>query len=875
MLANAFAAPGMTEPELDLGLDAVAAHLMVLLVGGYETLTHLIATGLMRLSQHPDQLDRLRNDWSLIDRAIDEIIRLDGSSQFVTRVAAEDTEVAGQRIPRGSAIVLMLAAGNRDPRQFSDPERFDISRSEASHLGFGLGRHHCIGTLDAEQAGRVALTAFLKRYAQFGLAGDFESSVTWGQHPNTRCPTRMMMYLDSEAAGPAAYLPPGSTATDRSPVDPASPGLTATASRPAAQPRGAAAVMAPADLALLRMTATPAVSLSDELLWHDAVAAAAARAPDAVALRTASTDIAYERLIHAADVLAARLRNSGVEPGVVVAVVCDRVPEAYVAALAVGRAGGAFLTADASCPPERLRDMLHEARAAVVCVQPHLVEFARASAPATATMHTLDEAELASAPQPAPPVSGVHPGDPAYVVFTSGSTGRPKAIAVPHEALVNLQVALRHVYRLTPQDRVLQWFSPHFDGWPFDLVTALTAGASLVLPPPTNICVGPELREVLSRHAVTVATLTPTAWRTAPELAGLNHLRLVASAGEVLSGALVDRLATRGRRVLNLYGPAEAAIWSSWHECLPGSGEDPPIGVAIPNRRLYVIDHTGRPADNEAVGELWIAGPGLGRYLHRPDLMQQRFRPDPLAQRPDHLMYATGDLCRRRPDGSLTFVGRTDRQLKIRGQRIEPEEIERALETAPNVEHATVELVDGRLTATLIPVPGTPLEIEALTAHLRTRVHSAMVPVAFTVAARAALSGTGKRQIVADPPSGPPLPQAIPVAPASVSRPPHDESAAPRSIVATEARPSRHGDREHTIVTWQLAKLIANQLDVAAIHVRADSDFFALGGDSLSLAEFLVAVEDRLGAVLKIDEVLMGPTPTQLAALVLQRRRAA
>ena len=281
------------------------------------------------------------------------------------------------------------------------------------------------------------------------------------------------------------------------------------------------------------------------------------------------------------------------------------------------------------------------------------------------------------------------------------------------------------------------------------------------------------------------------------------------------------------------------------------------------------------PLEHGVVGELWIAGPGLGRYLHRPDLMQQRFRPDPLAPRPDQLMYATGDLCRRQPDGTLTFVGRTDRQLKIRGQRIEPEEIERALETAPNVEHAAVELVDGRLTATVIPVLGTSPDIEALTAHLRTRVHSAMVPVAFTVAAHAALSGSGKRRIVADPPPGAPAPPMRPATPATASRPPRDESATRRSISATQARPGQPGDREHTILTWQLAKLITNQLNVPAIRVRADSDFFALGGDSLSLAELLVAVEDRLGAVLKIDDVLMGPTPTQLAALVLQRRRAA
>ena len=347
-----------------------------------------------------------------------------------------------------------------------------------------------------------------------------------------------------------------------------------------------------------------------------------------------------------------------------------------------------------------------------------------------------------------------------------------------------------------------------------------------MLAPAAARCIGPSFRDVLRDRAVTVATLTPTAWRSVPDPSELATLRLAAAAGEALSGGLVAHLTAPGRRVLNLYGPAEAAIWASWHECRGEEGE-PPIGVPITNRRLYLVDGAGRPAPDGVPGELWIGGIGIGRYLRQPALMQQVYRPDPLATQPGQLMYATGDLCRRGVDGTLSYIGRVDRQIKIRGQRIEPEEVERALEAAPGVDHATVDLVDGRLTAVVVPSPRTELDPTALAAHLRDRMHSAMVPAVIEVAAEATLSLTGKRRRLPDRPTthdrvnGAAVSRAPgPIAPAPPIAP---EPTAPRPTPIRSA-PAGRTSREFTTYVWRIAKTIATQLQLPAgpnpVHLR-------------------------------------------------------
>ncbi|MGI8328759.1 amino acid adenylation domain-containing protein [Actinomadura scrupuli] len=836
VLANALAPLPLAGAELDSALDKVAANCLVLLGGGYQTLTQLIAMGIVLLSRHPDQLAALRAEPERIDFAVDEIMRLEGSSQYVARKAVEPVELAGRRIEPGQSVVILLGAANLDPRRYRDPDQFDITRAEGRHMGFGAGRHHCIGAVDAEQVARIAIAAFLDRYARFEVAPE-PDAISWGPHANTRCPERVMIDLGAPQAASLA-------------VPQAAP----------VSARGQVGQVGPDELEILRGRNDNPVSLDGERPWMQAVAGHARHSPDRVAVQAGTLQVSYAQLDRAADVLAARLQDLGVEPGVTVAIVMDRCPEALVAALAVGRAGAAFLTADTVCPPERLRTMLAEVDAGILCVQPQLAAKAGGLADGVPIVTvTLDE--LAAAERPAPIISGVRRGDTAYTVFTSGSTGRPKAISIDHEGLINLQVAQRQIFRLTPDDRVLQWFSPNFDGWPFDVVLALTAGVRLVLAPSAQVCVGSALHRILRDEAITVAALTPSAWRTITT-GDLLKLRIAATAGEVCTAELVDRLAAPRRRVLNLYGPAEATVWSTWHECEPGEGE-PPIGRPIINKQAYVLTPEGRPAGTGVVGELWIGGVGVGRYVRQIDLTRQRFRPDPLGTPPGRLMYATGDLCRWREDGSLEFVGRADRQVKIRGQRIELGEVERVLSAAPGISNASVRIEGDRLVATVVSADGA-FDEKKVREHLSGKLHSGMIPAVFTLTDAPALSVTGKLLL------GDADGVTVPVVHAEPPRPVQRFSRISLPVGPPASSPVVPPDpKRRTRLVWQIARLFAGCLTLPQRRVRTDSDFFLLGGDSLTFAEFLTAIEDEHLAVLEVDEVIATPTPEGIAELVL------
>jgi amino acid adenylation domain-containing protein len=804
-MVDQLAGPEVHGAALDQAIDAIAANCIVLAAGGHQTLTNLVAMVLVRLAQAPEELARVVADPGLIDAAINEGMRLDGSSQYVARHVARAVEIGGCAMAAGQTVVVLLAAANTDPRQFDEPDRFRLDRRDGKHLGFGVGRHHCSGSLDAVEAARAAVSAFVERYA-FALAPG-PDAITWGPHANTRCPAQVLMDVE--------------------------PRLHEQ------HPSPRALALSAQDRLLLRDATDLPVSLDGEQLWMDVVATTAERTPEVVALKAGATRITYEQLDRAADVLAARLRDRGVEPGTAVGLVLGRTVEAYVGALAVGRAGGVLMAADLACPHERLGLMLREARVDVVCTDHASRDVVDQLCHAGTDVIELDVDELLAAPPRRPGSSGVRAGDAAYLVFTSGSTGVPKAIVIDHEGLVNLHVAARQHLRVGPGDRVLQWFSPNFDGWHFDLVVGLTLGATLVLAPAAATCLGTALRTVLREEAITVATLTPTAWQTVAAADLPASLRLAATAGEACSAGLVERLAAPQRRVVNLYGPAEAAVWSTWHECSPGHG-DPPIGRPIVNRRVYLLTAEGRPAPSGELGEIWLGGSGVGRYVRQPGLMLTRFHPDPLPSRPGQLMYATGDLGRRRPDGTIEFAGRADRQVKVRGQRIELEEVELALAAAPGVLQASAAMRDGQLVATVVPSSGTGIDVSAVRAHLASRVHSGMIPSSLYVATEASVGVTGKLRLA--------------------PRPDRERDA------AAEA------ERERTRLIWAVARIYASCLDVPQTSIRLDTDFFTVGGDSLSLAELQTAIERELGVEIDCDAVIADATPTAVAELIARAR---
>jgi amino acid adenylation domain-containing protein len=384
------------------------------------------------------------------------------------------------------------------------------------------------------------------------------------------------------------------------------------------------------------------------------------RTPGAPAVISAESSLTYRELSRRADRLARHLRRLGVGPESVVALQMERSPELVTAALGVLRAGAAYLPLDPAYPAERLAWMVEDSGAKL-------------------RLTSIPEGEDGEEPRPGIPRP--EPGNLAYLIYTSGSTGRPKGVMVTHRGLPSMAAGQARLLDVRPGDRVLQFSSPSFDASVWELWQALAHGAALVLGRRDELLPGPGLVELLRRRAVTHITVPPSALAVMPagSESSLPDLRVLCVAGEACAPELALRWGggAGGRRFLNAYGPTEGTVCAAVGE---PSGDRLPIGRPFAGFRLYVLDTRDVPVPIGVPGELCFGGPGLARgYLGRPDLTAERFLPDPFGDLPGGRLYSTGDLVRRLPDGQLGYLGRIDHQVKIRGIRIEPGEIEAAL----------------------------------------------------------------------------------------------------------------------------------------------------------------------------------------------------
>ncbi|MFF2149262.1 amino acid adenylation domain-containing protein, partial [Kitasatospora sp. NPDC058190] len=409
----------------------------------------------------------------------------------------------------------------------------------------------------------------------------------------------------------------------------------------------------------------------------DAFAAQVAATPDALALVCGDTELTYRQLSARANRFAHALIARGVGPEQVVAVALPRSVESVVAVLGVLKAGAAYLPVDPAYPQARIAFMLDDARPSVVVDDPAMVAEA-AAWPDTDPVVTLDVRQ------------------PAYVIYTSGSTGRPKGVVVGHGGVASLVAGQIERFAIEPDSRVLQFASPSFDASVSEIYTALLRGAALVLPPaaePLAALTDPDL-------AVTHVTVPPSVLAAVPE--GSVTVSTLVVAGEACPPELVERWAP-GRRMINAYGPTETTVCATMSDPLsPGAGV-PPIGRPITNARVYVLDERLRPVPPGVPGELYVAGAGLARgYLNRPGLTAGRFVACPFGPAGAR-MYRTGDLVRFRTDGQLEYVGRADDQVKVRGFRVEPGEVEAALAEHPAVARSAVLAKDDRLVGYIVP----------------------------------------------------------------------------------------------------------------------------------------------------------------------------
>ena len=430
--------------------------------------------------------------------------------------------------------------------------------------------------------------------------------------------------------------------------------------------------------------------------FHDLVAERAASAPHAPAVESFGEVVTYHELNARADRLARLLHARSVGSETLVLVCMDASIDAIVAMLAIMKAGGAYVPIDPAEPRDRIQFIIDDTKAPLVLTRTSIADSLNLDVLCKEATGLLCVDALTGEPTGSPPLPGsgvVKPDQLAYVIYTSGSTGRPKGVLVEHGGLVNLVAAQQQTLGVSATSRVLQFASLSFDASIFEVAMALGSGGTLCLIPPDVRLPGPPLLDYLRRERVTIVTLPPTALAALP-FDALPDLTTITVAGEPCPGDVVDRWA-KGRRFFNLYGPTEATIWSTVATCIDGRRK-PPIGRPIQNHRVYILDHRCRPVPIGVPGEVYIAGAGVARgYLNRQELTAQRFvKLSPNGDGHEERLYRTGDLARYLPDGEIEFIGRTDHQVKLRGYRIELEEVEAVLQEYPGVQEATVCLRD-------------------------------------------------------------------------------------------------------------------------------------------------------------------------------------
>ncbi|MEV0637360.1 amino acid adenylation domain-containing protein [Streptomyces sp. NPDC050619] len=412
----------------------------------------------------------------------------------------------------------------------------------------------------------------------------------------------------------------------------------------------------------------------------------AARRPEAIAVTSGAESLSYGELIERVDRLAGHLRARGVQPGRAVGVLVER-SQLPVALLAVLKAGGCYVPLDPTFPVDRLTYMAEDAGL-------HLIVTTGTAETALGTIAVprlrMDRLADGATAYDVGTAGRPGPQDTAYVIYTSGSTGRPKGVAVPHRALVNFLSSMREEPGFGPEDTLLALTTVCFDIAALELYLPLVAGGRVEIAPAEVAKDGLKLRRHLQECGATVMQATPSTWKMLLAAGWQGDPALTAlCGGEALDQDTADVLAARTRAAWNLYGPTETTIWSAVARLR--AGERVNLGRAVANTQLLVLDERGQLVPPGVPGELHIGGDGLATgYVGRPELTADRFVPNPFAPSLSPCLYRTGDLVRALPEGTLEYLGRADAQVKVRGYRVEPGEVEAAMRRLAGVVEAVV-----------------------------------------------------------------------------------------------------------------------------------------------------------------------------------------
>ncbi|MGH9020883.1 MAG: non-ribosomal peptide synthetase, partial [Acidimicrobiales bacterium] len=578
---------------------------------------------------------------------------------------------------------------------------------------------------------------------------------------------------------------------------------------------------------------------------------------DALAVVAGAVTLTYGELNDASHRLARRLWTLGVEPGECIGVVDDRTASMVVSLLGVLRAGAAYVGIDPTAPPTRQARVRELAGVRVVLaseggasrIEPG-VDVVEVDA------RGFGRTRVRVSRPPTAPLNGNGPRSLAYVSFTSGSTGEPKGVEVAHRGVVRLARGARFV-EWRRGDAVYAGAPLAFDASTFEIFGPLLNGARVVMAPPGPLSVA-EIGDVLVEYGVTTAWFTAGLFHQLVDhgLARLTALRQILAGGDVLSTSHVNRLVRELRgdaRFVAGYGPTEGTTFSCALVLSRGDEVEGtvPLGGPLDNTAVAVLDRAGHAVPSGLAGELWIGGDGVALgYVARPDLTAERFSSDVLDGRLGEWAYRTGDRVRRR-GGSLEFLGRVDRQVKVRGFRVEPSEVEAALLRLAGVARAHVEPVaygrdDRRLVAYVVSSPGDVVDPDRLTRALRDTLPAHMVPAVIVGVDELPLRANGKID-----------PTQLPEPPSTwFDEDPSNPLTPLTSVVAAPVAGA--SALENTLVAlWQEV--------IGVRRIGLDDDFFDLGGHSLLAVELFAAIERATGARLRLATIFEAPTVARMA----------
>ncbi len=577
-----------------------------------------------------------------------------------------------------------------------------------------------------------------------------------------------------------------------------------------------------------------------DALVHKRFEQMALQMPDATAVVFGEQRLSYSELNRRANQAAHALVDKGIKPDTIVALAITRSIDWVVAVLAILKAGGAYLPLDAANPPARIAQIIADAQVKWVLGHQGWPQ----SHTEALTQHTaqwLDLAELKGEPHNVR-VADLTAGHLAYVIYTSGSTGKPKGVMLEHRGLYNTCVCQIDNFEITCASRVLQFASAAFDAATSEWAMALASGASLYIVDEQTKQNAQLLDAFAKCHQITHATIPPAllGYLERDDWASMTHLVV---AGESCPLATAQVWA-EGRVLFNAYGPSEATICASIgrydSDCAWLT-----IGTAVDNTRLLVLDQQQRPVPDGICGELYIAGVGLARgYLNQPQLTAEAFLASLPGQTEPQRVYRSGDKVRRLADGRLLFVGRSDNQLKIRGFRVEPQEIEKRIAAVDGVRGVAVIADDAceQLLCFIVSNEG-ERAVEKVAQHLAEQLPDYMIPDRYLVLAQLPLTLNGKL-----------------------------DSKALRLLAKAQTAQAEYV-APATAVEATLATLMAQLLKLE--RFSAEANFFAFGGNSLSATRLVGLIEQHLDAKLKVGDIFSAPTVRQLALLVGTQRQSA